>query len=214
MTKHPEKFTSYYNLLDCFREKGCPLCSWIDKAIYRYLDSLLYEHVNDPEVRSDLRRSLGFCPAHAACFIKVGDALGVGLIYQDLLHTLMADFPTRKETLIKAESPCPACRLVQDVEKRAAYLFHSYFRDRDFQAALQTAAPLCLSHCARILEQLRDKSYQKQFLEIQQTKMEKLYRELSEFIRKHDYRFQEEGLSPEEADSWKRAVMLFVGQLT
>jgi len=74
------------------------------------------------------------------------------------------------------------------------------------------ASPLCLPHLARVLVNLRDESDQRQLLEIQRVKVERLGEELAEFIRKQDYRFQAEGFTPEEADSWRRAVMLFVGE--
>jgi len=211
--KPPEKFTSYYNLLDAFTQKGCPVCQWVKKTVQHYLDGLLYEQVNDPEVREELQGSWGFCAKHAARVVEFGDGLGLGIIYRDLLASLAEKLKNWKEKHLTAEKLCPACRVQHDIEKRAAELFQSHFHDEEFQSALSASAPLCLPHLVGVLAHLSDESHQERLLEIQQTKAEKLRHELSEFIRKHDYRFQAEGFAPEEADSWKRAVMLFVGQL-
>jgi len=182
-------------------------------TVHHYLDGLLYEHVNDPKVRENLRHSLGFCSLHAARLIALGDGLGVGIIYRDLLLSLARKLQNWKGKDIKPERLCPACEVANDVAERAAHLFQNHFRDQDFQTALCQSAPLCLQHLVLVLAHLRGESEQKRLIEIQQTKLEGLDRVLSEFIRKHDYRFQEEGFTAEEASSWKQAVMLFVGQL-
>ena len=51
------KHTLYYNLRDAFAEEGCPICRLCSQAVDRYLDHLLYESVNDPGVRRNIRRS-------------------------------------------------------------------------------------------------------------------------------------------------------------
>jgi hypothetical protein len=60
------------------------------------------------------------------------------------------------------------------------------------------------------LEQVRDASACERLLSIQQARLETLESELSEFIRKNDYRFKTEGFG-KEGDAWLRAVGLIAG---
>lgn len=73
-----------------FRQEGCPICRVRREAERRYLFHLLWENVNDLSTRIRLVRSSGFCPAHTWELFHMewqhfGDALGNGIIYEDLL---------------------------------------------------------------------------------------------------------------------------------
>ena len=55
MQKEKTKFMSYFNLRDALAQPGCPICTLVERVSSRYLDSLLYERVNDVGTREDLR---------------------------------------------------------------------------------------------------------------------------------------------------------------
>ena len=55
---------SFYDLRDALVEPGCPICRLKARVAERYLDGLLWESVNDPGMRDQVRRSLGFCHEH------------------------------------------------------------------------------------------------------------------------------------------------------
>ena len=65
------------------KARGCALCELETLAAHRYLDSMLYENVNNVKVRSDLVRSKGYCPRHAHLLLTFEDGLGTAIVYQD-----------------------------------------------------------------------------------------------------------------------------------
>ena len=83
----PGKHTPYYELLEAQAKAGCPICRLVYKATDRYLDSLLYEAVLDPEVRAKLKQAQGFCAEHVEMLgRRPGRALGIALIYRDIIR--------------------------------------------------------------------------------------------------------------------------------
>ena len=66
MPRKPGKHTPYFELVEAQEQAGCPICRLVYKATDRYLDSILYEAVLDPDVRSKLKESYGFCREHVA----------------------------------------------------------------------------------------------------------------------------------------------------
>ena len=89
MPSSPGKHTPYFELVDAQSQAGCPICRLVHKATDRYLGSLLYEAVLDPEVPTGLRRSRGFCSKHTEMLRrKPGRALGVAIIYRDIIRTV------------------------------------------------------------------------------------------------------------------------------
>ena len=75
-----EKHSPYFNLKDAFKEKHCPICYLARKAVTRYLDSLLYEGVNDHGLRNALRKSNGFCQKHFWQLVSFSDGLGTTIL--------------------------------------------------------------------------------------------------------------------------------------
>lgn len=90
------KHSAYYNLRDALTQstanatRTCPLCYLAAKAVASTLDNLLYELVNDPGVRQDIRQARGFCNRHAWQLPTIaGGAFGIAVIYRDVLETLL-----------------------------------------------------------------------------------------------------------------------------
>ncbi|MGE5584814.1 MAG: DUF6062 family protein [Bacillota bacterium] len=133
----PHKHMTYYNLRDAMAKPGCPICRLASEAVAHYLETFLYENVNDPGIRADLRRSNGFCPRHAGLLRDHGDPLGHAIIYGDLVDHLLGSL----ESLLRAcgsgsaRSPatrtvgsraddllpgreCPACLVAREAEQR------------------------------------------------------------------------------------------------
>ena len=83
---------------------GCPVCRVTNKAVGRYLDKIFYTKVNDRSLRAKLRVSLGFCRQHAYLLLDahLADALGMSIIYQDVLKNMLADLP--KEGVLPSQN--------------------------------------------------------------------------------------------------------------
>jgi hypothetical protein len=232
-----EKAFSHFDIIDACAQPGCPLCRLSDAVVQRYLDAILYEAVNDPPTRAVLTRSQGYCNDHAWRLTQAtgGAALGVALIYRGLLTDIGAaldgarydqrrslfkpdrDSPRRVAAglpprSLQAELGCPACAQRDQMEALAARALVEALARRDalMQAALAASAGLCLVHLRAALalapntaafDFLRDDARQH---------LARLAAELSEYIRKNDYRFAGEPIGA-EGDSWQRALAALVG---
>jgi len=85
-----QKDPSYFDLLEACSEPGCPVCRISLKLARRYVDSILYEYVNDPGVRDEIRRSRGYCNEHAGWMLDVrGAGLGIAIFQRDIVQTVL-----------------------------------------------------------------------------------------------------------------------------
>jgi hypothetical protein len=232
-----EKAFSHFDIIDACALPGCPLCRLSDAVVQRYLDAIVYECVNDPPTRELLTRAQGYCNEHAWRLTQAsgGAALSVAFVYRGLLADIdaaLADAPYgRRGSLFKPdkdsrqrvaagqpprslqpELACPACAQRDQMEALAlrALVEALARRDAPMQAALAASAGLCLVHLrgalalagsAPAFDFLRDDARQH---------LARLAAELSEYIRKNDYRFAGEPFGA-EGDSWQRAVAAMVG---
>jgi len=210
----PEKHSPYFNLLDAFKEKHCPLCYLARKAVTRSLDSLLYEHVNDPGTRMTLRKSYGFCEKHYWQVVQFNDGFGTAILAKDLLDTIKNEWRENPKSLKKKfrlKQECLACETWSQTEKNYLELFLENLDDTSFLFDYERSFGLCLAHFRKLLTKIEDETKRTKLLEIEIRKMESLIKELEEFTRKHDYRFSHEGFG-EERDAWLRAVEFLKGR--
>ena len=85
---------SFYDLHDALEQADCPVCRLTAVAAERYLKSLLWEHVNDPGVRDQVRRAQGFCREHAWALARPGAWLGVAILMRDVLQSVLSTMDT------------------------------------------------------------------------------------------------------------------------
>ncbi|MFN3284711.1 MAG: DUF6062 family protein [bacterium] len=206
---------------------GCPVCRLATHAVQRFLDNFLYERVNDPKTREEVRASWGFCPHHAwALPAQRNPVLGVAIVYRDLVGALrdrldaaLRGHPRRRRDAgaalhhaLRPAAPCPACLHRQRMEEVyvASLLEHS--ADPEVRQALAGPAPLCLPHLLLAASLVRSPEHLTRLLEDQRQALARLEADLSELVRKHDYRFRHEGLTPEQGASWTRALEVLSGR--
>jgi hypothetical protein len=231
----------FNDLLDACRQPDCPVCRLVNQAVERYLDNLFYENVNDGDLRAQLRSSLGFCHEHAWLALKpgIGEALGVAIIYHDVLTNILRNFPEMESSsqeqgwlssllsqmprqlsdqvkeitnAITPKEPCPVCQK----RDQAAELYLSELikglKNEQMLAALRDSDGLCLPHLLQAFkEQTQDGKAVSALFAISQKKLTELDKELAEIIRKSDYRFSDEGFG-EEGDAWRRVIQVSVGE--
>ncbi len=226
----------YHRVLDAFGEKGCPICSLRNEAIHRYLDSVLYEHVNDPELRKTLIQSRGFCRDHAWALSRRGDSLGVAILYKDQVQEALAQIQrigteiggmgrrnlwrgnrTSSQTpagvlrrLRTPEDPCPACRIGAEAQQRYLSTLMTHLNDPEIRKAIDGSSFLCIPDLLVALEFSRTHAQARSLLEVIVSKLKHLDGELEELVRKRDYRFLNEPRG-EEQTSWWRAIRQLVG---
>ncbi len=231
---------SYHNIIQACAEPGCPLCRLSEKTVSAYLGAQMYELVNDPESRDQLRETLGFCNPHAHHLLTLtGSALGIGIIFRDVVNTLCKQLeaaqyapprgaPVRRvqEALVRTQpaaateaavralsprQPCPVCVQQEKMDTIALTVLADGLSDEKLQAALRASSGLCLPHLRRALQAVRSQAAFEALVSITRENYARLRAELDEFIRKNDYRFQHEGMGA-EGDSWKRAVHKVTGR--
>lgn len=95
---------------------GCPICRRSDRSAKRFIATFAYELTNDPTVRSELRRSLGFCRRHAVdVAAQTGAPLSVSIVCADLCAGVARRLAAAKP--IRATGPCPACDVAAQREQ-------------------------------------------------------------------------------------------------
>lgn len=230
--------STVYDFINACREPGCPVCRLESHTVERYIDRLFYESVNDIETRERLRASLGFCREHAQLAVdkKLGNALGFAIIYQDVINnvlrelqsnyqppatrrwsSLLKQIPEQVGTTVKrvlyALTPQKHCLACQQRDKSLHIILTSLvenLEDTETIAALKSSAGLCLPHLKKTFEMVRDPAAIDLLLNVHREKLESLRDELTEFIRKNDYRFKDEKFGT-EGDAWQRAIAKVVG---
>jgi hypothetical protein len=173
----------------------------------------------DPGVRQKLVDSRGFCYEHTwqSINLKLSDALGHAILYQDLvrdaMRTITENEASGSSQLVSALTPgstCPACRVEDVTLERVIDSMVPALRDQDFITEFKQSTGLCIPHLKRILPKLDGKRRAVVLLH-QNACLEQLRAELAEFIRKSDYRFRDE-LIGKEGDSYKRAADMISGK--
>ncbi len=233
MSRH----TTYHELVDTFEQRSCPVCMLAIRRARRTMESLLWENINDIDVRLRLRRSYGFCGEHAAQLVAVHDPLGGAILYRDIVKTVgeklketagQARNPSRLRKALEPlarglhrvryrdwgkekETSCLAC----EAQDAAADLYLlevlEHIGEADFREQFARSARLCLPHFVRALELGKDGNATALLVEAEIAGLASLQGELEEAIRKSDYRHQYEPKG-DEFTAWIRAVGRVIGR--
>jgi Family of unknown function (DUF6062) len=210
-----------YDLERALEKKGCALCHLEYKAVKRSLDSILYESVNDPDIREETRAALGFCNRHAWQMRHLGgNALGMAFLQRSALdqwqkqlsqargpnrRTRLENYRAEVAAANQAKARCLACQQQAEVEARYIETFLQALAEAEFKQLLHDSGGLCRVHFSQACRAARNVETLNALVEIQAEINRRLMAELDEFIRKSDYRFIAEGFGP-EGDSWVRAI--------
>lgn len=224
-----DKHMFFFNFLDALKEGRCAICSLLKKTIHKLMDDFLYEQVNDPGVRNEIRESLGFCSLHAWQLQKFGDPFGSAIIYDDLMQLVVdriertaisekgiKEFSAEilkidNKSYHRKKAICPVCKSRTEAEARYVSTFIESFNEPEFLSCYKSSFGLCLPHLRKVINSCRQKKIIREVLNIELAKMKELINELKEIQRKHDYRFSHEGFG-KEGDAWIRAVEKMVGK--
>jgi hypothetical protein len=236
---NPEAEPYYRDILDALGQPGCAFCRLSAASASRFLDAVLWEMVNDPEVRAELNEARGYCPQHSRLLVRSGAALGVAILSKGILSTLLdvlastpiegagdsvvqgflkgvdRQQPSRASAKLVAalepQVPCPVCLHQQDREREVAATLLAYLDEPGaLGLAYERSDGLCLAHFRQALAQASSTAEARALVRVQQLVWERLHGELGEFIRKSDVRFRDEGFGPEK-DAWRRALEVFAG---
>lgn len=200
----PSRHLDFFALMETLLQPGCPACRLAARAEGRFLETLFYEQVTDPEVRARLRRAKGFCREHTAGVLSLGDALGCSIIFSDLLEeacqTLQGGDTTR----------CLACRVGTQAAKRGLKTLLQHCQEEDVLKAYRSSEGLCLRHLGELLEQRAEGVAI--IAEVERERLRQLAAECREFVAKSDYRRSGEVMGSER-NAWQRAARKLGGSL-
>lgn len=230
MTLNLNREASFYHLNQAFSQRGCPLCRLLADVAEAYVDSLLWELVNYPDLREEINRSRGYCNQHAWLLAKSGAALGVAIILRDVIKTLLDGLQAQEAgsglrnflgsrklpgnaklvDKLSPQKPCPICVKVNLFEGQyIKLLVENIVKSEELAKAYADSEGLCLPHFRHVLEQASPGKATEALMTAQQTVWQRLEQELSEFIRKNDYQYK--GNFGSERDSWLRVIEAISG---
>jgi len=233
------KHTPYFELLEALQAGSCPLCALGKRATERYLDTLIYEQVNDPGTRRKTRAGQGFCRLHAWQLRRGGGALGIGILYRDVVRDLVetlnaathepparlslravaeavdADRPSaaseKAVRSLQAKGECPACMAQHQSERMYADILVDNLSDPEVLAALDQGPGLCLPHLRLVLERTRDEAGFGELVRCARNAFALLLADLDEMIRLSDYRHIDQHMG-DVGDAWLRAITQVAGK--
>jgi hypothetical protein len=237
--KRRDSAMSFFELRDALAEPGCALCRLKAHAADRFLDTLLWESVNDPARRREIRQARGFCYEHGWSLARATASVGVAIIARDVLQSLLqamegADFQanpllslrrvweavdpkapsaTTAELVadLEPQAPCPACVWADKMENiYLDTLLHNLIGEDSLEADYKASEGLCLPHFRQALARARKEAVCQTLMRAQRVVWERLIAQLSESIRKSDYRHLDEAWG-DEAGAWLRGIAALVG---
>lgn len=193
-------------LEEALREGGCALCWLAHRYLLRRVDTLLNEHVTDPQWRQSLRDGNGFCAYHAHLMLERASVLSLAIIAEDVLTHTPVVAPTKRKG---CEWRCQLCEAQARDVAQMATLLAQLLRQAEWRERYEASTGLCLPHLRQVLQHASPEA-QKWLIANENGRWQTLCQQLHEVIRKHDYRFQHEPWG-EEAGSWRQAIRKLYG---
>jgi hypothetical protein len=224
----------YFDLIEALGQPGCALCRLVLRDVHRYLDSLLYEYVNEPETNETFRKMRGLCNEHSWQLRQFkGSVLGIAILYEAVLDEVLNTLDgatvrpsSRLARLLGAggefsgaalaerlepEAPCLACRVLEQGETRYVKLLSDHAADTRVEHALRHSEGLCLPHFRQALRAASGSDNVGLLTAIQRAIWSKLRDDLNLFMTKYDAQHAGEPMG-EEGISWQRAIAQMAGE--
>lgn len=159
----------------------CPICTFEGEARYNWIWSFLWEHVNDPDIREEFIGVGGLCPADLWRSVEVArnvikNSLGVAMVFQHLVKVVTWALESGRsgETWIgtapwsfELGQGCQACETAANAGRRGrARLLLAATVDKP-PGWLDSAFPLCRTHCEALVSSVRRPEYRSRLYELQ-----------------------------------------------
>lgn len=220
------------HLIDMLRQPGCPACAAQRYAARKAVDNFLWENLMDREVRQQTVLAGGFCPPHtrllaAAELASSGRPLGVNLLYETLARKTATELRRRPDSgpagwlasLFKPASSRPSvCQICAAGDAGALDALTTLFEELEHESSEMTAAylasdGLCRAHLEQGLTALggahprASRWLADQAADLLETQAGHML----EMIRKQNWEYREELLTPAEADAWRKVLTFYTG---
>lgn len=213
----------FERLSEACNKAGCILCRLTGETTHRYLETFKDETFTDVSVRAKLRNSRGFCNTHTWRLVQMGASLPLAQAYRDIItdeiEQLENDGGRQRQRWFhpkngEALSPCPACQQSNEALTRFVFSLRQALPDPSFYTLFLSSHGLCLPHfhlSCTLKPLTASETWLPQLRKAQLTIIQQLEAQLSELIRKHDYRYKNEARGI-EMTSWQRAAGLVSGE--
>jgi len=220
-SKNNHTSKSFHELLEAFKKEGCPICRVVTFSIDSYFESMLYESVNDPKVRSDLRKSLGYCIKHSLQLKKVVEKtynkFGASIIIKDVTKELIKKLDKLSKLSLKelkkiiiTSHNCPACIHQQSYENNYYSEMLGNLENEDFFNKFLESDGLCFHHLLCLLKMIKNSTTRNKIIENQKLKLSKINKDLGSFIEKHGCQNKEK-ITLDEANAFGKAIRKMIG---
>ena len=202
-------------LREAIEKDGCPVCRLLEKFEKDEIETILYEHVNNPSIREEFKKSLGLCPYHAWRLFETASSnplyggLGVAIIYEHMLRTYIKDL--KNENPIR-EGECYLCTLIEGKERLTIKAMSD--RMKELLPVYEKAdSVLCKRHYELLLAELekQEPEMAERLKRLHLKKLEELRKLVEGFIENSDYR-SKRGPSREEATAIRLSIEALKGK--
>jgi hypothetical protein len=223
------KSIAHFELEEALSQKGCAVCRLVNQAGRSYLENLLYELVNDPDVQKEFRDSLGLCNLHAYWMLDIGNGLGIAILYQATARELL-NFLSKVPESSRPQTPlamllgrpskakpavpepgvgCMVCRIVDKAEERCLNVLLDGAENASLDG-LEGPGAVCVRHLSQASVSAGG-WLPPALIEVTREALRDLNVDLGQYVRHNDYRFRDEALG-RERDAPRRAVGLIIGR--
>jgi len=204
----------------------CFLCALEDEIERKYIDAYLSELVMDAKSRERLVESGGFCNHHFYRMLTIAtkpessDGHGIALIDQSIIEKIVQDLQKQRKRgkeVFRQTMECPACthltNLMEIYNRKIVELLCS--RSEEFLRLLKNSKGLCIPHFLSLLTTLENTKFDEDIVkivfEVEESNLQRLKLELSEYVKKQSYEFSNADRKALE-DAPLRSVQKIVGR--
>lgn len=209
---------------------GCPFCRLYNKLEQDELDLILGASMMEPDVRVKTNE-LGFCRDHFAMMLRRPKRLPLALILESHLAEQKknmgrgAAFPGKAgadaaKKFTTLSNSCYVCSRIEynfvRMQETAALLWEN---DEEFRAKTAAQPYFCLTHFAGFVACARERMSRRDFADFYKTVseqegavLEALNNDVSWFVKKFDYRYEEEPWGNAK-DAPERAIAFLNGKI-
>ncbi len=213
---------------EALKQTGCAICRLTASAVRKSAEGFLYENTLDPQVREPILKSRGFCAEHTRLLAAIelstdGSALGLNYVYEQLSRIVAEELTQpamiKRPSLLRKRTesfpPCPFCELA---DESARNYLNALFEELEKETSPTRATyaqsnGICYSHLRGGLEEFGGSFPHAAAFLVEGTKDRLLTgsTRMKEYIRKHNWYYRDEKISPEEATAWRTALAFFTG---
>ncbi len=213
-----EKHTPYFKVLETFQKsKNCGLCVLEKEAVHSYFDAFLYENVNGPGARVDLRSSRGYCPYHAHHLAGFRDTLALSILYKEqaqIAASFLEKNATHNNLFPKWEvhDMCPGCRQALQIRGHYISILIKGLGEPEMRKAFLDHFHVCLTHLLMVMDELDDADFKKKLAEKMSLRLKTLADHLEQYCQDCQKNADGEEFDSPYRYAWKEAIEIAAGQ--